>query len=278
MPGQDDIDVEAVKGAVYSKRKARGSKTRMYKITESPRPVETVNAPLRSRTGEQRSKKIKQRDRESYRFTAKTEKQAINVMLVDTHALMLRALLRVVATFPQVKIVAHLQTTETLLTFLDRTAVDVVVFGVSIPVSACLQFTHSVGGNHPNLGVVVIQPHSRLETAFTLVKQGVHGLLDEFASEQDLADAISTVATGSTFFSKHARETLISSMSRAALHLTARELEVASLLRHGTSNFGIAQTLGLKEKTIEAYLTNIYSKLGVNSRTEAMLSLQDLQV
>lgn len=256
----------------------------MYKRTKPPRPLEAVNAPLLARTGEQRLKKRKQRkqgdqrEQGSSRIAAKPEKQAINVMLVDTHALMLRALLRVVATFPQVKIVGHLQTTEALLTFLERTAVDVVVFGVSIPASACLQFTHAAGGNHPNLGVVVIQPHLRLETAFTLVKQGVHALLDEFASEQDLADAIATVATGSTFFSKHARETLVSSMSRAALHLTARELEVASLLRHGTSNFRIAQALGLKEKTIEAYLTNIYSKLGVNSRMEAMLCLQDLQV
>src|ERR1700730_12310807 len=98
----------------------------MYKITKPPRSMEAVNAPLLSRTGEQRSKKMKQRDQESYRLAAKTEKLTINVMLVDTHALMLGALLRVVATFPQVKIVAHLQTTETMLTFLERTAVDVV--------------------------------------------------------------------------------------------------------------------------------------------------------
>jgi len=209
---------------------------------------------------------------------ARTEKQVIQVMLVDTHVLMLRALLRVVATFPDVEIVAQMQTTEAIQSLLEKTAVDVVIFGVSIPASVCLRFTHSVEGNHPNLGIVAIQPHLRLETAFTLVKQGVHGLLDEFASEQDLADAISTVASGSTFLSKHARETLISSMSRASQHLTARELEVAVLLRHGTSNFGIAQTLGLKEKTIEAYLTNIYNKLGVTSRVEAMLSLQDLQI
>lgn len=250
----------------------------MHKISKLPRPVEPVDVPLLSRTGERRSTKIKQSDQESSRLIAGAEKQVIHVMLVDTHALMLRALLRVVATFPQVEIVAQVQTTEAVLTLLEKTAVDVLVFGVSIPASVCSQFTHAAGRDHPNLGIVVIQPHLRLETAFTLVKQGVHGLLDEFASEQDLADAIYTVASGSTFFSKQAHETLISSMSRATLHLTARELEVAVLLRRGTSNFRIAQTLGLKEKTIEAYLTNIYNKLGVNSRVEATLYLQDLQI
>src|SRR5438552_18601011 len=149
----------------------------MHKITRLARPVEAVDVHPLYRTGEQRSTKIKQSDQESFRLTARTEKQVIHVMLVDTHALMLRALLRVVATFPQVEIVAQTQTTEAMLTFLEKTAVDVVVFGVSIPASACLQFTHSVSGNHPNLGIVVIQLHLRLETAFTLVKQGVHGLL-----------------------------------------------------------------------------------------------------
>lgn len=250
----------------------------MDKTTRLLRPVEPVDVSLLSRTGERLSTKRKQRDQVGSREPAKTDRRVIHAMLVDSHVLMLRALLRVVANFPQVEIVAQMQTTETILTFLEKTAVDVVIFGVSVPASACLQFAHSAGGNHPNLGIVVIQPHLRLETAFTLVKQGIHGLLDEFASEQDLADAISTVASGSTFFNKHVRETLISSMSRATFHLTARELDVAVLLRHGTSNFRIAQTLGLKEKTIEAYLTNIYNKLGVNSRVEAMLYLQDLQI
>jgi DNA-binding NarL/FixJ family response regulator len=164
------------------------------------------------------------------------------------------------------------------MTFLEGMAVDVVVFGISIPISACLQFTHTMNERRRELGVIVIQPHLRAETALTLVQQGVHGLLDEFASEQDLANAITTVAAGSTFFSRYARETLNSSMTCQATYLTTRELEVSSLLLAGKSNVHIAQALGLKEKTIEAYLTNIYSKLGVKSRTEAMLCLQGLQV
>jgi DNA-binding NarL/FixJ family response regulator len=199
-------------------------------------------------------------------------------MLVDTHVLMLMALQRVVATFPQVKIVAHLQTIREVPAILEEMEVDVVVFGISIPVSECLRFASIASGSSRNVGIVVIQPHLRPETAFTLVKQGVHGVLDEFASEQDLADAIATVATGSTFFSKHAREILAASMSRAAIYLTPRELEVAALLMRGESNYRIAQALGLKEKTVEAHLTNIYGKLGVNSRTEAIISLQDLRV
>jgi NarL family two-component system response regulator YdfI len=246
----------------------------MYKTTAKP----FQSAPFALKVDTTSTRVVKQAIRGNNKSSLKTDKQAINVLLVDTHILMLTALMRVVATFPQVRIVRHLQTTEEMLAIVERTPVDVVIFGVSIPVSKCLQFTHSMNESHRELGIVIIQPHLRAETALTIVQQGIHGLLDEFASEQDLADAISTVATGSTFFSRYAREILNSSISSAALYLTARELEVVSLLMRGTSNFRIAQSLGLKEKTIEAYLTNIYSKLGVKSRTEAIICLQDLQI
>lgn len=246
----------------------------MRKMTKPPCPGEAMNAPLPVREGRPTAKGVERADGASNR----SEKRAIRIMLVDTHALMLMALQRVVATFPHVKIVARLQTIREVPILLERTEVDVVVFGISIPVSECLRFINAVSEERRSVGIVVIQPHLRPETAFTLVKQGVHGLLDEFASEQDLADAIAMVATGSTFFSKHAREILAASMSRTAVYLTARELEVASLLMRGESNYRIAKALGLKEKTVEAHLTNMYGKLGVNSRAEAIISLQDLQV
>jgi two-component system, NarL family, response regulator LiaR len=248
----------------------------MHKMKNSSQPVEALNAPLSARVGTKAARIIKRAEKEKP-FT-QIRKHTIHIILVDTHVLMLMALQRVVASFPQVKIVGHLQTLREVLELVEKVEVDVIVLGISISVSDCLQFTHAVSERFKHLGIVVIQPYLRPETAFTLVKQGVHGLLDESASEQDLADAIATVATGSTFFSKGAREMLAASMSRTAIYLTARELEVASLLMHGESNFRIAQALGLKEKTVEAHLTNIYSKLSVNSRAEAIICLQDLRV
>lgn len=245
----------------------------MYRTTKS-----FPSTPLSLNMGKPPVQVARQVIKDSNRPFLKTERPTINVLLVDTHTLMSMALIRVITTFPHVKVITHLQTTEEMPLFIERAAVDVVVFGVSVPISECLQFTQSMSESRRKPGIVVIQPHLRPETAFTLVQQGIHGLLDEFASEQDLADAITTVATGSSFFSRYARETLNSSITCTASYLTARELEVATLLMSGKSNFRIAQTLGLKEKTIEAYLTNIYSKLGVKSRTEAIICLQNLQV
>jgi len=239
--------------------------------------MEGIAAPLAAKQDTRVVKDIK-RNSQQGEYHGKESKRTISILIVDTHVLMLVALQRVVAAFPRVKIAAHLQTLREVVALLERTEVDVVVFGISIPVTECLQFMNVISEISENVGIVVIQPHLRPETAHTLIKQGVHGLLDEFASEQDLADAIATVAMGSTFLSRHARDILATSMSRAALYLTTRELEVAALLLRGESNFRIAYALGLKEKTVEAHLTNIYSKLGVTSRAEAILGLQDLRV
>lgn len=254
----------------------------MHKTTNSQTPsVEAIGTPLSASGGRQVAKAVKQVSKQIVKGEQRTTtvgKQTIHILLIDTHALMLIALQRVVAAFPRVKIVGHLQTLCEVQTLLERMEVDVVVFGISISVTECLQFTNYINEKCRNAGIVVIQPHLRPETAHALVKQGVHGLLDEFASEQDLADAIATVAMGCTFLSKHARDILAASMSRAALYLTVRELEVAALLLRGESNFRIAHALGLKEKTVEAHLTNIYSKLEVTSRAEAILGLQALRV
>lgn len=254
----------------------------MHKSTNSQTTsVEAISTPLSTSERRQAAKVVKQASKQIIKDeqrSTRIDKQAIHLLLIDTHALMLIALRRVVAAFPRVQIVGHLQTFREVQALLERTEVNVVVFGISISVTECLQFTSYINEKCRDVGVVVIQPHLRPETAHALVKQGVHGLLDEFASEQDLADAITTVAMGCTFLSKHARDILATSMSRAALYLTARELEVAALLLRGESNFRIAHALGLKEKTVESHLTNIYSKLEVTSRAEAILGLQALRV
>jgi DNA-binding NarL/FixJ family response regulator len=209
-------------------------------------------------------------------ISAPPETSCIKTILVETHGLMRRALHRVVASFPQVEIVAIVDTIQEVLANPLQTQAHVIVLGISIPTSDCLQVAEHLRKYQSEGALVVIRPSLRPEMVMALIKRGIHGLLDECASEQDLATAITIVAAGSIFLNRHAREVLTVSMSQVAISLTEREMEVAILLRRGESNFRIAQSLGLKEKTIEAYLTRIYSKLGVNSRAEAIVCLQDL--
>lgn len=217
------------------------------------------------------------KDDSEQRQTAE-DQQTARIILVEKHTLLCTALQRIVEAFSQVEMVAIFHTVDEALKIIEHTKVDAVVLGISVSITDCLYFSEYAREKQIDLEFVVIRLNLRPETVKTLVKQGIHGLLNEFASERDLADAISSVISGSLFLNKHAREILAISMSQAAIYLTAREMEVISLLKQGVSNFRIAQELHLKEKTVEAYLTRIYSKLGVNSRVEAIVNLENLYI
>lgn len=209
------------------------------------------------------------------------KEQALHIILVDMYKLTRLALQRVVAEFPGVHIAANLSTIDEVhmviaMSGLSAAHTSVLVLGPSIPVSDCLTIVKQIRAQQASGGVVVMQQHLQPETVRTLVEQGVQGLLDECASEQDLYQAIRAASLGNIFLSRRTRSMLAVSMSRSAGHLTEREIQVLSRLKYGESNGRIARGLGLKEKTIEKYLTNIYDKLNVHSRAEALLYLQKL--
>ncbi|HLI09334.1 MAG TPA: response regulator transcription factor [Ktedonobacteraceae bacterium] len=133
----------------------------------------------------------------------------------------------------------------------------------------------------PAIGIIALLANPSPETVLTLVRHGLHGLLSEDASERDLECALRAAAAGNSFNCRRIRELLATSASAvesAANNLTRQELCVLRLLMQGESNRGIARKLTVREKTVEAHLTHIYNKLKVNSRVEAILRAQELNL
>lgn len=204
------------------------------------------------------------------------QEQAQAVILVESHLLMRLALQHVIATFAHFRITAGLNTIQDVSGFIDTTERQTVVLGPSISICDCLKLMKQVRERQAHWKVVVIQQDFHPETVHTLIEYGVHALLDESASEQDLEQAIRSALLGNIYLSRHVRGMLSVSMPGTGSHLTEREIQVLSRLKYGESNFRIARVLGLKEKTVEKYLTIIYDKLQVRSRAEAILCLQKL--
>lgn len=199
-----------------------------------------------------------------------------HIILVDEHVLIRSALHRMLTTIPSLHVIADCSTIEDMFAKIDDTVT--IVLGPSIAIAECLQMIERLRQQHPACGVVLIQQNLYPETARLLITQGVYGLLDKHASEKDLAFAITAASSTHVFLNRDACDELATALSRTAGHLTGREMQVLSHLKYGESNFRIAHKLGLKEKTIEKYLTNIYDKLNVHSRTEALLCLQQLHI
>lgn len=208
--------------------------------------------------------------------TLAAKAQPLPIILVDSHLLTRLALQHIIATFDHIHITASVSAVHDVFAVMDTRTEQIVVLSPSIAISDCLALTKQLQEQTMRCGVVAIQQDLHPETVRMLVKQGVRGLLDETASEQDLLQAIRTVALNRIFLSQHVRVLLSASIPQATNHLTRREIQVLSRLKCGEANFRIARELGLKEKTIEKYLTSIYDKLNVCSRTEAILYLQKM--
>lgn len=204
--------------------------------------------------------------------------EAVRVIIVDAHALMREALHRFIAAFPRLHVCTCLATLHDVSVVMQDIPAQVIILGSSMQISDCLDFVGLLHEKHVSAGVVVIQRCLSPETTLTLIRYGVHGLLGEDASEEDLAKAIIAAASKNTFLDQRARDMLNASVSRASIHLTKREVEVLSILKSGETNFRIAQALDIKEKTVEKHLSRIYDKLNINSRVEAILQTQRLDI
>jgi DNA-binding NarL/FixJ family response regulator len=201
--------------------------------------------------------------------------QIHHIILVEAHVLVRQALRRVLIAIPQMHITASLGTIQDVLLSAETTGCTIVL-GPSVSVTDSLRLVKQLRERQIRCGFVVIQQSLHPETIRALIEQGVHSLLDESTSEQELTHAIRAASLGNIFLSQRTCSMLTVAMTRVAGCLTEREIQVLSRLKYGESNFRIAYTLGLKEKTIEKYLTSIYDKLNVHSRAEAILCLQKL--
>lgn len=204
------------------------------------------------------------------------EEKTHRIIVIDTHSLLRLALHYVVASFPHTQTVNSLSAVQDLFGVIETLAQHIVILGPSISVSDCLALSAVVRERHIRCGIVAIQQDLQPELIHTLIEQGINGVLDEHASEQDLIQAIRAARYDKTFLSRRTRSMLSTPPTGLIDHLTGREIQVLSCLKHGETNFRIACTLGLKEKTIEKYLTAIYEKLHVHSRAEAILCLHRL--
>ena len=160
---------------------------------------------------------------------------------------------------------------------------DVVVTDVGLPDVDGVEVTKRLRELLPESRVLVLTVHDEDTYVFTLIQAGASGYLLKNAAGNDLVDAIRAVAAGKPWLQPEIAQRLMNVTSGASQRgpviaeqdliepLTAREVVVLKLLAGAASNREIATNLAISTRTVETHLANIYGKLGVRGRTEAML-------
>jgi len=157
---------------------------------------------------------------------------------------------------------------------------EIIIMDVSMPRLNGIEATKQIKAIYPNMAVLVLTGYDDDEYVFALLEAGAAGYLLKESSGQELIDAIRQVMTGEPVLHPKIMKKVLNRLrspsedqSTQSLGevLSDREMEVLRLAAKGMSNMEIADSLTLSVRTVQTHLRSIFNKLGVGSRSEAIV-------
>lgn len=199
---------------------------------------------------------------------------AIRVVLAEDNYLVREGVRRLLATRPELDVVAVCDNLESLLAAVAAEKPDVVVTDIRMPpdgVDEGIQAAQLLRTTDPGVGVVVLSQYSDPAYALALLEGGTAGrayiLKERVGRLDDLVDAIRAVADGGSVIDPKVVETLVANKARTEAsplnELTPRERDVLREMAEGKNNAAIAKTLVLTTRSVEKVIHSIFLKLGL---------------
>jgi DNA-binding NarL/FixJ family response regulator len=159
---------------------------------------------------------------------------------------------------------------------------DVVVMDVQMPKLNGVEATRALAADAPEIGILVLTMSEDDGTVFAAVRAGARGYLVKGAEQEEIVRAITTVAAGGAVFGATLALRIAeffaggpAGPAAAFPQLTSREREILELLAAGRSNQQIAAALYLSPKTVRNNVSNVFAKLQVADRAEAIVRARE---
>ena len=205
------------------------------------------------------------------------------VVVADDHETFRAGLIALLQTAPGVEVVGEAATGEAGLDVVRDVQPDVVLMDVNLPGIDGVEATRRIVDAHPHVAVLVLTMHDDDETVFAAVRAGARGYLLKGAPRAELVRAVTAVAAGEAIFGPAIARRLVAFFDRpparpdpaAFPELTDREREILELIARGRSNAEITAELVLSPKTVRNHVSNVFSKLQVRDRAEAVVRARE---
>jgi DNA-binding NarL/FixJ family response regulator len=196
------------------------------------------------------------------------------VVLADDHALVREGTAELLERAGGIRVVGQAADGLEAVRLVQMLQPNVLLLDLALPGLDGLEVARRTREASPSTAVVALTAHDEQAYVLAMLEAGATGYLSKVSRGHEVVQAVRAAAAGETVFSP----TIASSVKQRALGiggrvsaLTPRELDVLRAAARGLGNKQIGAELGLSARTVQTHLTNIFGKLGVSSRTEAIL-------
>jgi DNA-binding NarL/FixJ family response regulator len=203
----------------------------------------------------------------------------IKVMLAEDHVLVREGTREMLDREEDIAVVAEAGDGEEAVRLATEQDFDIVIMDIALPKLNGIEATKKIKDISPGTAVLVLSAYDDDEYVFALLEAGAAGYLLKDVSTDELVEAIRAVHAGESMLHPAIARKIVNRFSRQAEEpeetpleaLTEREVEVLQLAGRGITNREIADGLSISHRTVQAHLSHIFGKLGVGSRTEAVV-------
>jgi DNA-binding NarL/FixJ family response regulator len=202
----------------------------------------------------------------------------IRILLVEDHKIVREGTRQLLEQSPDLEVVGEASDGLEAIQFASDLHPNVIVMDVRLPRLNGIEATRTITARFPNIRILILSAYDDDSYVFPLLEAGASGYLLKTASGVELAEAIRMVHAGQKALAPRITAKILNRLgSRGSYRsadmlegLTEREMEVLRATAHGKPNKAIANSFAISPQTVQVHLRNIFIKLGVGSRSEAV--------